>query len=213
MKKKPLLRGHFHQGAFFAALGAGLMLVFGAHGFEKRISALVYFISLAGLYGISAVYHRPVWKENIRRWLKRIDHSAIFILIGGTATPLCVLGVQGEAGTKLLWLIWTGAIIGILQAIFWIGAPRWLTAAIYISVGLLAAPYIPELYQSLSTTDFILILVGGGIYAIGAVIYAIKRPAPNARIFGYHELFHILVILASISHFIVIYRLVMPNVA
>lgn len=205
---KPLLRGHFHQAAFFMALGACLMLITRAQGLRVFMATLVYSLSLVGLFGISALYHRPQWRPQARMWMKRLDHSAIFVVIAGTSTPLCLLALQGVAGNQLLSLMWIAAALGILQSLFWVKAPRWFSSMIYVGVGLLALPFGGAFRASLSTNSFVLLFLGGILYAIGAVIYAIKRPNPYPRVFGYHEIFHLLVVVASAFHFLVIARLV-----
>lgn len=205
---KPLLRGHFHQAGFFMALGAGSMLVAAAPGPQERWVSLVYALSLAGLLGISTIYHRPNWKPAARAWLRRLDHSAIFILIAGTATPVCLLGMDETSGPRLLTLFWAAAILGTLKSLVWISAPKWLTAAACVAMGALAVPYLPEMAAGLGALNTSLILAGGSVYTAGAVIYALKRPNPLPKSFGYHEIFHLLVLLAALCHFLVIYRLI-----
>lgn len=204
---KPSLRGHFHQVAFFVALGAGLMLVAESRDERSFAGTLVYALSLAGLFGISALYHRPTWAPGPRAWMKRIDHAAIFILIAGTGTPLCLLAVTPEIGHRVLLLLWGAASLGILQSLFWVKAPKWVSAILYVTVGWIAAPYLPELGEGLRA-DIPWLVTGGVIYTVGALIYALKRPNPWPRHFGYHEIFHLLVVIAAAFHFVVIQHLV-----
>ena len=206
--QKPFLRGHFHQAAFFLALGACSMLIALSQGPKGLFASIVYGISLAGLFGISALYHVPNWGVKSRLWLKRVDHAAIFILIAGTGTPVFLLGLDHDASLKLLMIFWTAAAVGIVQSIFWVSAPKWVSAIFYVGMGWLSFPYIPEMLASLGAANFWLMMSGGFVYTIGAVIYALKRPNPFPKIFGYHEIFHILVIIAAILHFIVVYQLV-----
>jgi len=205
---KPLLRGHFHQAAFFFALGACAMLLANTHEGRAIGVAVIYSISLVCMFGISALYHRPKWTPGYRALLKRFDHAAIFILIAGTGTPICWLALDPSAGSRLLSMVWITAAVGIFQSIFWTKAPKWISVGLYILCGWIAAPYIPEIGQALGPVSVWLLIVGGLIYTVGALIYATKRPDPFPRIFGYHEIFHLLVILAAILHFIVIVRLV-----
>lgn len=205
---KPLLRGHFHQAAFFVALGACAMLISLSANLQAVMATLIYSVSLCGLFGISALYHRPQWNPNQRMWMRRLDHSAIFILIAGTSTPICMLAIPSDGGMKLLTIIWSAAAIGVMQSLFWVKAPKWLAAILYIVMGWLAVPYMPEMKNALGTTSVMLVLVGGIIYTAGAVIYAMKKPNPSPKYFGYHEIFHLLVIIAAAFHFVVIAALV-----
>jgi hemolysin III len=207
-KPKPLLRGHFHQAAFFIALGACAMLISESHEKINLFAAIIYSLSLCGLFGLSALYHRPHWTPRARIWMQRLDHSAIFILIAGTVTPICLLAIPETGGMSLLTKIWVGTLIGILQAVFWTSSPNWFAATLYLIMGWLAAPYIPEMKAALGEINVYLILAGGIIYSIGAIIYATKKPNPWPHIFGYHEIFHILVIVAGAIHFIVINSLI-----
>lgn len=205
---KPLLRGHSHQAAFFIAIGACSVLLLNAHGMRTMVAALIYSLSLIGLFGISTLYHRPTWHPHQRMLMRRMDHAAIYILIAGTSTPICLLALSPIAGVKLLQLVWCSALFGIIQSLFWVTAPKWLSSVLYVTVGCLVIPYLPELKAALSMNDVWLILAGGVVYIIGAIIYALKRPNPNPSIFGYHEIFHLLVIAGAAFHFLVIYKLI-----
>jgi hemolysin III len=180
---RPLLRGYTHQAAFFIALIACAFLIYNSHGTRAIISSLIYSFSLAGLYSISALYHCRLWSRGIYLLLRRIDHAAIFVLIAGTATPVCLLGLQDETGLLLLSIFWIIAIIGMLIAIFWSHAPKWTRSLLYIFAGWLAIPYIPEIQASLSTLNMTLLFLGGIIYTLGALIYAVKWPDPDTMNF------------------------------
>ncbi|MBC7539992.1 MAG: hemolysin III family protein [Bacteriovorax sp.] len=205
---KPLLRGHSHQAAFFFALGACAVLLLNAHGTRTIVATIIYSFSLIGLFGISAVYHRPTWQPQQRMWMRRMDHAAIYVLIAGTSTPICLLALSPMAGMKLLELVWSAALFGIIQSLFWVTAPKWVSSVLYVTVGCLIVPYLPELKAALTMNDVWLILTGGVVYVIGAIIYALRRPNPNPKIFGYHEIFHLLVIAGAGFHFLVIYKLI-----
>ncbi|MGZ3789819.1 MAG: PAQR family membrane homeostasis protein TrhA [Bacteriovorax sp.] len=205
---KPLLRGHSHQAAFFFALGACYMLLLNAHGTREVVAAIIYSLSLVGLFGVSALYHRPNWNPSQRMWMRRMDHSAIYVLIAGTSTPICLLALSPVAGIKLLQLVWCAALFGIVQSLFWVKAPKWISSILYVTVGLLIVPYLPEIKAALAMDDVLLILAGGIVYIVGAIIYALKRPDPNPKIFGYHEIFHLLVIAGASFHFWVIAKLI-----
>ncbi len=202
--KKPFLRGHFHQAAAFIALGSSAMLVAQSHSTRAVIANLIYGISLTGLFTVSALYHRIQWNQKLRAWMRRLDHSSIFLLIAGTATPLFALGVPNETGNMLLMIFWVVAFVGIGQSLLWVNAPKWLAAILYVTAGWLTAPYLGEMDHFLGRTRVILLVLGGIIYTAGALVYAFKRPNPFPEIFGYHEIFHTMVIIAAVLHFVII---------
>ena len=206
--KKPLLRGYFHQEAFFMALGACLLLIAKSSFPRSFWAALIYSLSLFGLFGISAIYHRPQWASKPRAFLKRLDHSAIFLLIAGTFTPICLLALSPDSGDRLLKIIWLAAFAGILQSIFWVKAPKWVSAILYVAMGFIISPYLEELKITLGPRAIQLILAGGFVFTLGAIFYALKWPQLKREIFGYHELFHVLTIIGTALHFAVIYPLI-----
>jgi hemolysin III len=205
---KPLLRGYIHQAAFYLAFGACCILISVSHGTRAISANIIYSVTLMGLYAISAFYHRPMWGYRGYELMRRIDHAAIFGLIAGSATPICLLGLKGALGNKLLFIIWTIAVIGMLMTIFWRDAPKWVRASLYVTAGWFAIPYLPQIASQLGMTDVWLLLAGGVIYTVGACIYACKRPRLFPAVFGYHEIFHVLVVIASGFHFAVIYSFV-----
>ena len=205
---KPLLRGYIHQEAFFVALGACAVMVSKSSTPIMLTASIVYTAGLLLMFGISAIYHRPHWEPEPRKLMKRLDHSAIFILIAGTATPICLLALPEKAGLQFLIINWSVAFAGVLQSIFWVKAPKFLTALLYVVMGWLAVPYLSELKASLGMTKVILIIAGGIIYILGAVFYATKKPKLVPHIFGYHEFFHVFTVIAAALHFIVIYQLI-----
>ncbi len=211
-KCKPLLRGHFHQSAFFAAMGAGAMLIAWAPAGALSFYAAIYTLGLGTLFGISALYHRPTWGPVGRRWMRRFDHSGIFFFIGVTFTPICRLGLPGSKGIQMLNLIWMGCSVGIAQSMLWLKAPKWWVATLCVIVGWLAFPFMAELNASMGLVNTQLLFLGGLIYTIGAAIYALRRPDPIPTHFGYHEIFHLLVVIASIMHFVLIHRLIFKAV-
>ncbi len=205
---KPLARGYIHQFAFFVAFGACGLLISQSHGVRALVSTTVYSLTLILLYGTSALYHRPNWSHRHYLIMRRFDHSAIFALIAGSATPICLLGLKGESGIELLITLWGVAIMGMLIAIHWVAAPKWARAFLYILIGWLALPYLPEIKFSVGAANFWFLFMGGVIYTVGAFIYAFKWPDPFPKIFGYHEIFHLFIVVASAFHFRVIYNLV-----
>lgn len=208
---KPLLRGHFHQAAFFFALGACAMMLAGTDTLNDFFILLVYSLSLTGLFAVSAIYHRPTWTPEKRMWMKRLDHAAIYVLIAGTGTALFYFSLPPETKLKLLILTWTVATFGIFQSLFWVTAPKWVSSILYLCAGYIVVPYFSEMHAGLGNTGIILIVVGGIFYTIGAVIYAVKKPNPWPLIFGYHEIFHLLVIFGAAFHFIAINRLLVKT--
>ncbi|MBL4819204.1 MAG: hemolysin III family protein [Deltaproteobacteria bacterium] len=205
---KPSLRGHFHQESFFIAIGACAVLIATTPSSQKLIAALIYSASLVSLLGISALYHRPQWGDRARVWMRRLDHAAIFILIAGTFTPIGMLALPETTGNKLLWIIWLFAVFGVLKSLFWVQSPKWFTAILCVVMGWVAFPYLPQLSSQLGADSVALIYLGGIIYTLGAVVYALKRPNPYPAVFWYHEIFHLMVAVAAACHFIVIFRLV-----
>lgn len=207
-RERPRLRGVSHQLAFFIAAAAGIGLLSVASAGRPTVAVGIYVISLMALFGVSALYHRVTWADRPRAFMKRLDHSVIFVFIAGTTTPMALLAMEPAAGQKLLLSVWAGALIGIARAIFWPGAPKWLTASTYVAVGWISAAFIPEMYAGIGFSGMSALLVGGLIYSVGAAVYATRRPDPFPTIFGYHEVFHALVILACVLHFVMITAIV-----
>jgi hemolysin III len=206
--KKPILRGYLHQEAFFISLGACALLIAKSTNQTSLIASLLYSFGLLSLFGVSAIYHRPHWQPKPRALLKRLDHSAIFLLIAGSFTPICLLALTPEKGQHLMIVIWSVAVAGVLQSVFWVKAPKWLTAVFYVAMGWLVLPYLSELRESLGLQNLILLAAGGAAYTVGAVFYAVKRPKLSPRVFGYHELFHALTIVGAALQFVVVYKLI-----
>ncbi len=201
-RTKPLLRGVSHEIAAGVALAGLVALVLLAPGPRARVGALVYGLSLVALFSVSALYHRPTWSPRARLWMRRLDHSAIFLLIAGTFTPLCLLLGDARAHTMLA-VVWAGAGLGVLRALVWPRAPRMVATALYLVLGWAAVPLVPAMYRALGAGSIVLLAAGGLLYSVGAVIYATRRPDPFPKVFGYHELFHALVVGAAGLHFAV----------
>ena len=205
---KPRMRGVLHQFAAAVALGAGLVLVSMAPSARAATGAALFAVSLVTLFAVSATYHRVNWSLGARVWMRRMDHASIFILIAGTYTPVALMGLPEASGNSLLRAIWAGALLGVLQSLFWVNAPKVITAALAVGVGWTLVPFMGEAYRSLGATQLALILTGGVAYTMGAVAYALKRPNPRPGVFGYHEVFHALTIVGAGLHFIVVLQLV-----
>lgn len=207
-REKPLLRGVSHQIAAFVALAAWIALAAAASPGQGRFAANVYGATLLALFTISALYHRPTWTPRRRLFWRRLDHAAIFLLIAGTYTPFCLL-LGGTAGAVELTIVWTGAALGVVQSVAWPTAPKPLIAVVYVALGWVIVPVMPALSRAVGFPGLALLLAGGLAYTAGAVVYALRRPDPFPRVFGYHEVFHALVILAAALHFAVAARAVL----
>ena len=209
--ERPRLRGVLHQWAFFVSVVLGVVLVTFAPPGEARAATLVYAVAVCGLFGVSALYHRVTWRPRARRWMRRLDHSMIFVLIAGTYTPFGMLVLEGQLAVVVLAIVWGGAIAGVLLNLAWADAPKWLTALTYIALGWVAVLAMPELGSRLGLGALALLIGGGTAYTAGAVIYACQRPNPAPTVFGYHEIFHALVILAAAAHFAAVAFFVLPG--
>ncbi len=202
---KPRLRGVLHQWAFAVSLLTGAVLVLEAGSARARIAVAVYALSVAALFGTSALYHRVNWRSfAARRWMRRLDHTMIFVLIAGSYTPFALLVLHGTLGEVILVAAWSAALAGAVFKLIWIDAPGWLAAATYVSIGWIAIIAMPELVDRLGLAAAGGLALGGVLYSVGAVIYARKRPDPVPGVFGYHELFHLLVILAAALQYAVV---------
>jgi hemolysin III len=199
---KPRLRGVLHEIFFFVAVAAGVSLVLAAPAGRATWAAGVYAASLAALLGVSALYHRRDWRPRPRAWMRRLDHSAIFALIAGTYTPFCAAQPEGRA--FLLALVWGCAGLGVMKAMLWPFAPKWLSAGLCLLMGWGGVALTPTVAARGGAFGLALLLIGGLLYSVGAVIYALRRPNPVPGVFGYHEVFHALVVAAAICHFAVV---------
>ncbi len=195
----PTWRGWIHAATFPVAIAAGVVLIVLADGTAAKWASAVFMATSLLLFGNSALYHRFRWGPTTKAVLKRIDHANILLLIAGTYTPIAVLALPPDKGVILLVVVWTGAILGILFRVFWIGAPRWLYVALYLALGWAAVMYIVDLLQA-NLAMMVLVIVGGLLYTLGAVLYALKRPNPWPGHFGFHELFHVCTVLAFLCH-------------
>jgi len=203
---KPRLRGVLHLIAAIAFVPAVVVLVLHARS-GAGLGAAVFGGSLVALLTASAVYHTPHWTPHIRGLLRRLDHAMIYVLIAGTYTPLCVQ-LGGSAATVMLPVVWAAALVGVVKSLVWPQSVRWLTAVLYVVLGWAAVPYGAAMYTVLGLTVLTLIGAGGLMYTVGAVVYARKSPNPAPRTFGYHEIFHALVIAAAVCHYAAVWMTV-----
>jgi hemolysin III len=207
---RPRFRGVSHQYAFFASLITGLVLILVAPTRRATSAAAIYAASVSGLFGASALYHRITWRPATRRWMRRLDHSMIFVLIAGTYTPFGLLVLHGALARVVLGVVWGGALAGVVLKLVWIDAPKWLVAGVYLALGWVGIATVPQLLSRAGIGAVALIFVGGVLYSTGAVIYALRRPDPRPAVFGYHEIFHLLVIAAAAVHYAAIAGYALP---
>ena len=208
---KPRLRGVLHEWACACSVPLGLVLVIAAGTARARIALGVYALSLIGLFGASALYHRINWRSvSARAFMRRLDHSMIFVLIAGSYTPFTVLVLHGPLAIAILVGVWAGALLGLVINLVWSDAPRWVHAALYVLLGWVAVAALPQLAGAIGIGGMILLGLGGVLYTLGAVVYAVKRPDPVPAVFGYHEVFHTLVIAAAALQCAVIAFWILP---
>ena len=211
VRLKPRLRGVSHQYAFFVSLGSGTLLVLLAATTRASVAAAVYAASVSALFGVSALYHRVTWTGPARRRLRRLDHAMIFLLIAGTYTPVGLLVLEGTLAAVVLAVVWGGAVAGIVLELAWTTAPRWLGGTVYLALGWVAVVAMPELFARLGVAGGLLLVAGGLAYSVGAAVYALRRPDPVPAVFGYHEVFHLLVIAGVAAHFLAISLFALPT--
>jgi hemolysin III len=209
---KPRLRGVTHEYAFFVSLVLGAALIVIAKGGEARLAVGIYAVSLSALFGVSALYHVHDWQRpSARRWMRRLDHTMIFFLIAGTVTPFALLVLEPPLSTALLIAVWAGALAGTIVELVWVDHPKWVAAIVYIGVGMIGAIGFPAIVAEAGVAAGVLIAGGGALYATGAIVYAAQRPNPAPAVFGYHEIFHVLVIAAAASHFAAVAFFALPG--
>lgn len=201
---KPRLRGVLHQWAFVTCVATGVVLVALAHAGRARLAATVYAVSLALLFGTSALYHRRTWTPTARAVMKRLDHSMIFVLIAGTYTPFALLVLRGPTARVVLAVVWGGAALGICSRMLWPSAPRFVILPLYVGLGWVAVFILPQLVSRAGIAPFVLLIAGGAVYTIGGIVYASRRPDPSPTVFGYHEVFHLLTLIAAICHYVAV---------
>jgi len=194
---KPRLRGVLHELAFVVAVALGVVLVEHAnHGLRPRVAAVAFAVSVAAMFGASALYHRVNWSPGARRWMRRLDHAMIYGLIAGTYTPFGLLVLHGSWRIVVLAVVWSGAAAAVVLKVAWVDGPKWLAAVIGIGLGWVGVIVAPQLVHRIGISGFSLLLAGGVAYTAGAIVYALRRPDPLPAFFGYHEIFHALVIAA-----------------
>ncbi|MFG1649058.1 hemolysin III family protein [Micromonospora sp. NPDC049275] len=205
---KPRMRGWLHTYAFFVAVVCGIVLCSIAAtrpGWAPLVSCAIYSLTVCGLFGTSALYHRRVWSERGYQVMRRMDHCMIFVFIAGTYTPLCAMLLSTRQATVMLALVWGGALAGVALKVIWPHAPRWVSAPLYLALGWVAVAMLPQILHGGGVAALVLLITGGAIYSVGAVFYALRRPNPWPTVFGHHEFFHACTLLAALCHHIAIY--------
>lgn len=206
---KPHLRGWLHAGTAPVALAAGVGLVVLSPDAKTRIATAVFALTALLVFTVSAIYHRGRWSPRTEKFLQRFDHSNIFLLIAGTCTPFAVLLLEGTDRWLMLVIVWTGALLGVAMQLWWVDHPRWVSAPIYLALGWAPVFFFGGFVEGamqygrqVGIAVMVLVVLGGALYTIGAVVYGVKRPNPSPRWFGFHEVFHTLTVLAFLAHYV-----------
>jgi hemolysin III len=200
---RPRLRGTLHQAGFFAACAVGIVFVSVVDG-RRLVAAAVFAASAAAMLGASALYHRVTWGPRARLWMRRVDHAGIYLLIGGTYTAVGLLGLHGSLQRVVLGVVWGGAGIATLAKLCWVAAPKWLSAIVGVALGWVGIVAMPQLERTAGPAAVALLAAGGLAYTAGALVYARRRPDPLPAVFGYHELFHALTLVALACQYVAI---------
>ncbi len=198
------MRGVLHAWAVPLAAVVGLVLMVLAENARARVGVAVWLVTMTALFAVSATYHRGRWRPQVKVWLQRVDHSMIFVFIAGSYTPLCLLLLDGSKSWLVLAVTWGGAALGVVTRLAWHRAPRWLFVPMYLALGWVALTMLPDLARSAVFYENALIVAGGVLYTLGAVVFATRRPDPVPDVFGYHEVFHALTIAAATCHAVAI---------
>ena len=207
----PRLRGVTHAYAFWLALVAAAALIVFTPAGAPRVAAAIYGAGLCAVFGGSGLYHRWRWHPRWRPLLRRVDHSTIYVFIAACYTAVGMLVLTGATRWMVLITVWTGALAGIVFSLAGVNAPRWLSSSTYVVLGWVALLAAPQLVSSLPAAPLVLVALGGVLYTVGAIVFAMGRPDPWPRVFGFHEIFHVFVILAAVAHFVAMAGWIMPS--
>jgi len=208
---KPRFRGFSHAVAFVVAVPLGLALILEAQTGRGRLAAIIFATAVAVMFGASALYNSPNWSEAPKRWLRRVDHAGIYGLIAGTYTAFGLLVLSGYWRWVVLSIVWAGALAGIVFKFAWLDAPRWISAVIGVGLGWIGVIVAPQLLHAIGVGALLLVLAGGVLYTAGALVYALRRPDPHPAVFGFHEVFHVLVIAAVACQYAAVAFFVLPE--
>jgi hemolysin III len=203
---KPRLRGWIHVYAAGVAFIAGATLVSVSWSLQSPragIATLIYTLTIVAMFAVSGTYHRVHWKSaTARKWMTRADHSMIFVFIAGSYTPFALLALPQQDGIVLLWIVWSGALAGVLLKMFWPSAPRWVGVPLYLLLGWVAVWFVAPIMHGAGVAALVLLVVGGALYSVGGVLYGLRWPNPWPTTFGHHEFFHACTAVAAICHYI-----------
>lgn len=206
---KPRLRGVSHEVAAVVFPILGWLAVALAPSGGGRATAAVYTVGVTAMYATSACYHRGAWSAPVRRRLRRADHSMILVGIASTYTPIAGSGVGGTAGWVVVAVVWALAGAGVVIRNLWLDAPPWLVAVVYLGVGWTAVGFLPELWSRLGVVSFLLVVGGGLVTSLGAAVFGRRRPDPRPAVFGYHEVFHALVLAGGLLFYLAVLRVML----
>jgi hemolysin III len=207
---KPRLRGVFHEIGFYVAAAVGAVMVVTAEPGRARTAGAIFAACVAVCFGASAVYHRPTWRPRARAWFARLDHAGVYLLIAGSYAPFGLIVMSKGWAIPVLAVVWGGALVAIVFKLFWVRAPKWLSAAFGLILGWVGVAAFPQLLR-LPIAAILLVTATGILYTAGAVIYARRRPDPYPHVFGYHELFHVLTVAAAACEYVVVAFYVLPR--
>jgi hemolysin III len=208
---RPRWRGVSHLSMSPVAAGLAIPLAFVGNSAAALVSAIVFGVAVTAMFAVSGFYHVITWRPAVRRWLARLDHATVYGLIAATYTPFGLLVLDGAWQVTILAIVWSGAAVAILIKMFWIGAPKWLSASLALALGWASVAAMPEIAERIGFDGLFFLAAGGLLYTAGAIVYALRRPNPSPRVFGYHELFHALVIAAVGLQYAAIAFYVLPG--
>jgi hemolysin III len=207
---KPRLRGVSHQWGFVVSIGAGVALITFARGGRALVAAAIYAAAVTALLGTSTLYHRVNWRPAARRWVRRLDRSMIYVLIAASYTPFALLALHGALATVVLAIVWAGALGGIALQLLWLDHPKWVAVVVSIALGWVAIATLSQLPHAIGWVAVGALVLSGALYTTGAVVYARERPNPRPGVFGYHEVFHALVLAAAAIQYAIVAFVVLP---
>ena len=206
----PMFRGVSHRAMFIVALTLAPIMIVAAPGVGPRLVIAFYTLSIAALFGVSALYHRVPWSPRVRRAMQRLDHAVIFVAIGGTYTPVALFALSPWAAKLVLALVWGGAAVGVFMRVRFTEAPKAVVALPYLVVGWCLMAVVADAWHHLGVAGFLLLLVGGLAYTAGALVFAFQRPDPWPATFGFHEVFHVLTVAGAALHYVAVAFVVLP---
>jgi hemolysin III len=200
-----------HQYAFIASLATGALLIASTRSPVATVAGAIFAASVAAMFGASALYHRVSWSIRAARWMRCVDHTGIFLVIGGSYMPYALLVLSGPIRITVITLVWLGIACSIAVRFAWASAPGWLTVTLGATLGWVSLIALPQLIEHVSPTGLALLGTGGILYTLGAIVYAIRWPNPFPTVFGFHEVFHLFVIAAVACQYASVAFYVLPK--